>query len=172
MDIRMPELNGIEATRQLTANVREPPSRVLILSTFDLDEYVFDALKAGASGFLLKDTPATQLVDGVRMTHAGDALLSPIITRRLIEQFTAAERTPHVAPSGLDELTSREREVLLLIARGMSNGEIAANLFVSESTVKTHITRVLMKLGLRDRVQVVVLAYETGLISPGRHLPF
>jgi DNA-binding NarL/FixJ family response regulator len=172
MDIRMPELNGIEATRQLTASTKEPPIRVLILSTFDLDEYVFDALKAGASGFLLKDTPATQLVAGVRMTHAGDALLSPSITRRLIEQFTAsAERTDH-APLGLDELTSREREVLLLIAKGMSNAEIASKLFVSESTVKTHITRVLMKLGLRDRVQVVVLAYEAGLISPvRRHLP-
>jgi DNA-binding NarL/FixJ family response regulator len=166
MDIRMPELDGIEATKQITAHNREPRTRVLMLTTFDLDEYVFEALRAGASGFLLKDVPATQLAAGVRMIAAGDALLAPTITRRLIEQFVAA-RPAAPPPPGLDELTPRELEVFRLVAKGMSNAEIAAELVIGEATVKTHLTRLLMKLHLRDRVQAVVLAYETGVISPG-----
>jgi DNA-binding NarL/FixJ family response regulator len=166
MDIRMPELDGIEATRQITAHNREPRTRVLMLTTFDLDEYVFEALRAGASGFLLKDVPATQLAEAVRMIAAGDALLAPTITRLLIEQFVA---TMPVAPPppGLDELTPRELEVFRLVAKGMSNAEIAAELVIGEATVKTHLARLLMKLNLRDRIQAVVLAYETGVISPG-----
>jgi DNA-binding NarL/FixJ family response regulator len=166
MDIRMPELDGIEATRQIAADEREPPTRVLMLTTFDLDEYVFEALRAGASGFLLKDVPATQLADAVRMIAAGDALLAPTITRRLIEQFVATMPAAP-PPPGLDELTPRELEVFRLVAKGMSNGEIAAELVIGDATVKTHLTRLLMKLNLRDRVQAVVLAYETGVISPG-----
>jgi DNA-binding NarL/FixJ family response regulator len=166
MDIRMPELDGIEATRQITADEREPPTRVLMLTTFDLDEYVFEALRAGASGFLLKDVPATQLADAVRMIAAGDALLAPTITRRLIEQFVATMPAAP-PPPGLDELTPRELEVFRLVAKGMSNGEIAAELVIGDATVKTHLARLLMKLNLRDRVQAVVLAYETGVISPG-----
>jgi DNA-binding NarL/FixJ family response regulator len=166
MDIRMPELDGIEATKQITAHNREPRTRVLMLTTFDLDEYVFEALRAGASGFLLKDAPATQLAASVRMIAAGDALLAPTITRRLIEQFVAA-RPAAPPPPGLDELTPRELEVFRLVAKGMSNAEIAAELVIGEATVKTHLTRLLMKLDLRDRVQAVVLAYETGVISPG-----
>ena len=165
MDIRMPELDGIEATRQIIAHAHEPGTRVLVLTTFDLDEYIFDALRAGASGFLLKDAPAAQLVAGVRMIAAGDALLAPTITRRLIEEFTAA--APAVpSPPGLDELTPRELEVFRLVAKGMSNAEIAAELVIGEATVKTHLTRLLMKLDLRDRVQAVVLAYETGVVTP------
>jgi DNA-binding NarL/FixJ family response regulator len=140
----------------------------LILTTFDLDEYVYDALLAGASGFLLKDVPAHQLAAGIRTVGEGDALLAPTITRRLIEEF-AATRTPVDPPSGLDELTARELEVFRLLATGLSNGEIAAHLFVGETTVKTHVTRILMKLGLRDRVQAVVLAYESGVVSPNRN---
>jgi DNA-binding NarL/FixJ family response regulator len=166
MDIRMPELDGIEATKQITADNRQPRTRVLMLTTFDLDEYVFEALRAGASGFLLKDVPATQLAASVRMIAAGDALLAPTITRRLIEQFVAA-RPAAPPPPGLDELTPRELEVFRLVATGMSNAEIAAELVIGEATVKTHLTRLLMKLDLRDRVQAVVLAYETGVISPG-----
>jgi DNA-binding NarL/FixJ family response regulator len=166
MDIRMPELDGIAATRQITADNREPRTSVVMLTTFDLDEYVFEALRAGASGFLLKDVPATQLTAGVRMIAAGDALLGPTITRRLIEQFVAALPAAP-PPPGLDELTPRELEVFRLVAKGMSNGEIAAELVIGEATVKTHLTRLLMKLDLRDRVQAVVLAYETGVISPG-----
>jgi DNA-binding NarL/FixJ family response regulator len=166
MDIRMPELDGIEATKQITAHNREPRTRVLMLTTFDLDEYVFEALRAGASGFLLKDVPATQLAASVRMIAAGDALLAPTITRRLIEQFVAA-RPAAPPPPGLDELTPRELEVFRLVAKGMSNAEIAAELVIGEATVKTHLTRLLMKLNLRDRIQAVVLAYETGVISPG-----
>jgi DNA-binding NarL/FixJ family response regulator len=166
MDIRMPELDGIEATRQITAHNREPRTRVLMLTTFDLDEYVFEALRAGASGFLLKDVPATRLAASVRMIAAGDALLAPTITRRLIEQFVASVPAAP-PPPGLDELTPRELEVFRLVAKGMSNAEIAAELVIGEATVKTHLTRLLMKLDLRDRVQVVVLAYETGVISPG-----
>ncbi len=164
MDIRMPELDGIEATRQLTSAYGDPP-RVLILTTFDLDEYVFDAIRAGASGFLLKDAPADQLIAAVKTVAAGDALLAPAITRRLIEEFTAS-RT--VRPAALDELTEREHEVLRLVAQGLSNAEIGAELFIAETTVKTHVTRILMKLGLRDRVQAVVLAYESGTVIPGR----
>jgi DNA-binding NarL/FixJ family response regulator len=166
MDIRMPELDGIEATRQLSALDGGSPVRVLILTTFDLDEYVYDALRAGASGFLLKDTPADQLVAGVRMTASGEALLAPAITRRLIEEFTAQRMAP--PPASLRQLTPRELDVLRLVARGMSNAEVAADLNIGETTVKTHLTRVLMKLQLRDRVQAVVFAYETGVVNPGR----
>jgi DNA-binding NarL/FixJ family response regulator len=162
----MPDLDGIEATRQITAESHEPRTRILMLTTFDLDEYVFEALRAGASGFLLKDVPAPQLADSVRMIAAGDALLAPTVTRRLIEQFVAAAPAAP-SPPGLDELTPRELEVFRLVAKGMSNAEIAAELFIGEATVKTHLTRVLMKLDLRDRVQAVVLAYETGIVSPG-----
>ncbi|MFN8130443.1 MAG: response regulator transcription factor [Solirubrobacteraceae bacterium] len=169
MDIRMPELDGLEATRQVVGGDRDAaPVRVLVLTTFDLNEYVYEALRAGASGFLLKDVPAEQLVAGVRVVAGGDALLAPSITRRLIEEFARAAPAPPAAPpAGLDELTPRELEVLTLMARGLSNAEIAAELIVGETTVKTHVARVLMKLGLRDRVQAVVLAYECGLVQPG-----
>jgi DNA-binding NarL/FixJ family response regulator len=168
MDIRMPRMDGLEATRRIVAGGEGAP-RVLMLTTFDLDEYVFDALRAGASGFLLKDAPPEQLVAGIRSVAAGEALLAPVLTRRLIETFVqGAARAPAAPPPGLDELTEREREVLLLIARGLSNAEIAAELIVSGTTVKTHVARVLSKLGLRDRVQAVVLAYESGLVTPGR----
>ena len=166
MDIRMPDLDGIEATRRILAQDHQPLPKVLILTTFDLDEYVYDALRAGASGFLLKDVPAHHLANAVRTVGEGDALLSPSITRRLIEQF-AAPSTPTHRPPGLDELTPREREVFRLLATGRTNAEIAAELIVGETTVKTHVTRILSKLGLRDRVQGVVLAYETGIVTPG-----
>lgn len=166
MDIRMPELDGIEATSQILAQNQEPKPSVLILTTFDLDEYVYDALRAGASGFLLKDVPARQLSAAIRTVGEGDALLSPSITRRLIEEF-AASRAPVDSAPGLDELTPRELEVFQMLATGKTNGEIAAELIVGETTVKTHVTRILMKLGVRDRVQAVVLAYETRLVSPG-----
>jgi DNA-binding NarL/FixJ family response regulator len=168
MDIRMPELDGIEATRQVVGIEDGDPVRVLMLTTFDLNEYVYEALQAGASGFLLKDVPAEQLVAGVRVVAEGDALLAPSITRRLIEEFA---HTPAATPAplpALDELTPRELEVFKVIARGLSNAEIAAELVVSETTVKTHVARVLMKLGLRDRVQAVVLAYEAGVVMPGQ----
>ena len=165
MDIRMPELDGIEATRRVTALDDAP--RVLMLTTFDLDEYVYDALRAGASGFLLKDVPAAQLAAGVRMVAAGDALLAPSITRRLIEEFAASAPAETMVP-GLDELTPRELEVFKLVAKGLSNAEIAAELIIGETTVKTHVTRLLMKLGLRDRVQAVVVAYEAGIVTPTR----
>jgi DNA-binding NarL/FixJ family response regulator len=164
MDIRMPELDGIAATRAITA---AHPARVLVLTTYDLDEYVYDALQAGASGFLLKDTPPGQLADGIRAVAAGEALLAPTVTRRLIEEFARVGPARRVRPAELDELTPRELEVLQLVARGMSNAEIAVELFLSETTVKTHVTHVLGKLGLRDRVQAVVLAYESGVVSPG-----
>jgi DNA-binding NarL/FixJ family response regulator len=166
MDIRMPELDGIEATRRIVERAGEGGPRILMLTTFDLNEYVYKALRAGASGFLLKDVPAQQLAAGVRMVAAGEALLAPSITRRLIEEFAA---TPEAAPPppGLDELTPREFEVFRLIARGLSNAEIADELVVSEATVKSHVAHVLMKLNLRDRVQAVVLAYEAGVVSPG-----
>ena len=170
MDIRMPELDGIEATRRILAATRsaDPPVRVLMLTTFDLNEYVYEALRAGASGFLLKDTPPQRLADGVRLIAAGEALLAPAITRRLVEEFANHESAAPPPPApGIDDLTPRELEVFGLIARGRSNGEIAAELFVSGTTVKTHVARVLMKLGLRDRVQAVVLAYESGLITRG-----
>jgi DNA-binding NarL/FixJ family response regulator len=164
MDIRMPELDGIAATRQITAR---QATRVLVLTTYDLDEYVYDALQAGASGFLLKDTPPAQLADGIRAVAGGEALLAPSVTRRLIEEFAriGPARRPH--PAELDELTARELDVLRLLARGMSNAEIAAALVLSDTTVKTHVAHVLGKLGLRDRVQAVVLAYESGLVTPG-----
>jgi DNA-binding NarL/FixJ family response regulator len=164
MDVRMPAMDGIEATRRLTAD--DPPARVLILTTFDLDEYVFQALRAGASGFLLKDRPPEELVAAVRVVASGEALLAPSITRRLIEEFA---RRPETAapPPELDDLTDREREVLVLMAQGLSNAEVAGRLFVAETTVKTHVGRVLQKLRLRDRAQAVVLAYESGLVHPG-----
>ena len=164
MDVRMPRLDGIEATRRLVAG--ETRTRILMLTTFDLDEYVYDALRAGASGFLLKDRPPEELVHAVRVVAAGDALLAPGVTRRLIGEF--ADRPSAPAPvRGLDELTDREREVLVLMARGLSNAEIATELYVAETTVKTHVGRVLHKLRLRDRAQAVVLAYESGLVQPG-----
>jgi DNA-binding NarL/FixJ family response regulator len=166
MDVRMPELDGIEATLRLLENGTSG-TKVVMLTTFDMDEYVYDALRAGASGFLLKDVPPEHLVDGIRAVANGDALLAPSITRRLVEEFVRSAPSRTKPPAGLDELTSRELEVLLLIARGMSNAEIAAELYVSETTVKTHVARVLMKLNLRDRVQAVVLAYEAGLVQPG-----
>ena len=166
MDIRMPELDGLEATRRLTSGGEGP--RVLILTTFDLDEYVYEALRSGASGFLLKDTPPEQLVQAITVVAEGEALLAPSITKRLIEEFVRTGGTTQAEPPpGVQELTSRELEVLRLIARGFSNAEIAKELFVSETTVKTHVARVLMKLNLRDRVQAVVLAYESGLVQPG-----
>ena len=168
MDIRMPELDGIEATRRILAAAGERPVRVLMLTTFDLNEYVYEALRAGASGFLLKDVPPEQLVAGIRVVAEGEALLAPSITRRLIQEFASAAPTPAEPPRGLDELTARELEVFKLLARGLSNAEIAEALVVSETTVKTHVARVLMKLGLRDRVQAVVLAYESGVAVPGR----
>jgi DNA-binding NarL/FixJ family response regulator len=165
MDIRMPELDGIAATRRIVEG--ESAARVLILTTFDLDEYVYDTLDAGASGFLLNDSSADQLVTAIRVVAAGEALLAPSITRRLIEQFARARAPRRETPPGFEDLTSREREVFELLARGLSNTEIAASLVVSESTVKTHVARALAKLGLRDRVQAVVLAYESGVVSPG-----
>jgi DNA-binding NarL/FixJ family response regulator len=168
MDIRMPELDGIEATRRVVALDGERPVRVLMLTTFDLNEYVYEALRAGASGFLLKDVPPEQLAAGIRIIAQGEALLAPSITKRLIQEFAAAAPVATTPPKGLDELTARELEVFQLVARGLSNAEIAAELIVSETTVKTHVARVLMKLGLRDRVQAVVLAYESGVAVPGR----
>ncbi|MGZ4693509.1 MAG: response regulator [Acidimicrobiales bacterium] len=169
MDIRMPNLDGVEATRRLTGPDAGHPTRVLILTTFDLDDYVFTALRAGASGFLLKDTPPDELIRAVRVVAGGDALIDPGVTRRLIEEFAllAGEATPTEPPPSLDALTDRELEVLRAMAKGLSNAEIADELFVSETTVKTHVGRVLMKLHLRDRVQAVVLAYEVGLARPG-----
>ena len=169
MDIRMPEMDGIEATRHVTSGGEaESGPRVLILTTFDLNEYVYEALRAGASGFLLKDVPPEQLAAGIRVVAGGEALLAPAITRRLIEEFAQARPAePASPPRSFDDLTAREMEVFKLIARGFSNAEIAAELVVSETTVKTHVARLLMKLGLRDRVQAVVLAYESGLVTPG-----
>ena len=165
MDIRMPELDGLEATRRLVSG--NGSARVLMLTTFDLDEYVYAAMKAGASGFLLKDVRPEQLAEAVRVVAAGDSLLAPAITQRLIAEFVRRPPPGSGAPTELSELTERELEVLKLIARGLSNGEIASALFVSEATVKTHVTHVLTKLKLRDRVQAVVLAYESGLVHPG-----
>jgi DNA-binding NarL/FixJ family response regulator len=170
MDIRMPGTDGIEATQRLTAG--EDPPKVLILTTFDLDEYVFDALRAGASGFLLKDVTAERLFEAVRVVAAGEALLAPAVTRRLISEF--ARLRPQAAagaagrPGALAALTPRETEVLCLVAEGLSNTEIAGRLVVTEETVKTHVSRILSKLGLRDRTQAVVVAYESGLVIPGR----
>ncbi len=164
MDIRMPELDGIAATREIT---RTHPARVLVLTTYDLDEYVYDALQAGASGFLLKDTPPAQLADGIRAVARGEALLAPTVTRRLIEEFARVRPAPRARPAELHELTPRELDVLGFLARGLSNAEIAAELVLGETTIKTHVAHVLGKLGLRDRVQAVVLAYESGLVTPG-----
>lgn len=161
MDIRMPELDGLEATRRILA--ADPAARVLVLTTFDLDEYVYEALRAGASGFVLKDDPPEQLIAAVRTVAAGDALLSPAVTKRVIKQFV---RVPRPAPPReLEELTDREREILQLIAAGLSNAEIGERLYIGETTVKTHVTHIFQKLGLRDRVQAVVLAYQTGLFE-------
>jgi DNA-binding NarL/FixJ family response regulator len=165
MDVRMPELDGIEATRAIVRDGTTP--RVLVLTTFDLDEYVYEALRAGASGFLLKDAPEEQLVAAIRVVATGGSLFAPSVTRRLIERFASGTGRSPAAPPVLDELTPREREVLQLVAGGASNSEIAAALVVSEHTVKTHVAHILRKLGLRDRVQAVVLAYESGLVRPG-----
>jgi DNA-binding NarL/FixJ family response regulator len=165
MDVRMPALDGIEATRRIRAAAADERPRVLMLTTFDLDEHVYEALRAGASGFLLKDVRAVQLVEAVRTIAAGEALLAPSVTRRLVAEF--ARRPQAVPVPGLDELTARELDVVRHVARGLSNAEIGAELHVTEATVKTHVTRILMKLGLRDRVQVVVAAYESGLVQPG-----
>ena len=167
MDIRMPELDGLQAGERILSHPGVETA-VVMLTTFDRDEYVYEALRIGASGFLLKDAPADRLLDAVRAAAAGDALLAPSVTRRLIGEFARAARPEAAAPDGLAELTAREREVLLLVARGLSNAEIAAELVLGENTVKTHVARVLNKLGLRDRVQAVVLAYEAGLVTPRR----
>jgi DNA-binding NarL/FixJ family response regulator len=166
MDIRMPVMDGLEATRQIVALDPQAAMRVLILTTFDLDEYVFGALKAGASGFLLKDTRPADLLTGIRIVAAGEALLSPSITRHLIEEFIRRPTVVGPTPPTLQTLTDREREVLTLVARGLSNAEIAERLFVSPATAKTHVARLLMKLNARDRAQLVVVAYETGLVTP------
>ena len=165
MDIRMPEMDGLAATRLLAADPH--PVKVLVLTTFDLDDYVYEALRAGASGFLLKHAPARELLDAVRVVARGDALLAPSITKRLIEDFVKSQPGQGVRPRGLEVLTERETEVLRLIAQGLSNVEIAGHLFLAEQTVKTHVSRVLMKLGLRDRAQAVIAAYENGLVVPG-----
>jgi DNA-binding NarL/FixJ family response regulator len=171
MDVRMPGMDGIEATRQLTGPGRDRP-RILILTTFDLDEYVYDALRAGASGFLLKDVTAEQLFDAVRVIAAGEALLAPTVTRRLIRAFASQRpRTDSSRDGKLGTLTPRETQVLRLVAEGLSNPEIAARFTVTEETVKTHVSRILAKLGLRDRTQAVVTAYETGLVVPGSRVP-
>ncbi len=164
MDIRMPRMDGVEATRRL-AELDDPP-RVLVLTTYDLDEYVVDSLRAGASGFLLKDVPAEDLVDAVRVVHRGEAVVAPRVTRRLLDRFARLLPAPRTDDAPLPELTDREHQVLLLMARGLSNAEIAGQLVLSETTVKTHVSNVLMKLGLRDRVQAVVLAYERGIVKP------
>jgi DNA-binding NarL/FixJ family response regulator len=167
MDVRMPNVDGLEATRRLLEGNESGP-RILILTTFDVDEYVYEALRAGASGFLLKDTPPEQLVEAIRIVAGGDALLSPVVTRRVIAEFVRRPPAAALQPApGLDDLTARELEILRLIARGLSNAEIAAEAFVSETTVKTHVARILMKLRLRDRVQAVVFAYEHGIVQAG-----
>ncbi|MGI5170539.1 response regulator [Spirillospora sp. CA-253888] len=166
MDVRMPRMDGVEATARLTAADRPP--RVLILTTYDLDEYVFGALRAGASGFLLKDAPRERLLEAIHVVHQGEALLSPSITRRLIEDYADRAAPVRPAPDLLTALTPREREMLLLVAQGLSNQEIAARLVVTEATVKSHVGSVFAKLHLRDRVQAVVLAYEHGIVVPGR----
>jgi DNA-binding NarL/FixJ family response regulator len=166
LDIRMPVMDGLQAARQIMA--LDLGTRVLILTTYDADEYVYEALRAGASGFLLKDAPADQLITAVRCLAAGDALIDPVITRRLISRFALAARGDQGVPAALGELTGRELDVLRRVARGLSNGEIAGELDLGESTVKTHVSRILLKLGLRDRVQAVVTAYESGFVVPDR----
>ncbi|MFI1971617.1 DNA-binding response regulator [Streptomyces cinnamoneus] len=167
MDVRMPRLDGVEATRRICA--QDDPPKVLILTTFDLDEYAFSALKVGASGFMLKDVPPAELLGAIRSVHSGDAVVAPSTTRRLLDRFTPMLPSAGNEPTSaeLGRLTEREREVMLLVAQGLSNGEIAARLVLSEATVKTHVGRILTKLGLRDRVQVVVMAYESGLVRAG-----
>jgi DNA-binding NarL/FixJ family response regulator len=168
MDIRMPRMDGVEATRRIAGPGRDGPAKVLVLTTFDLDEYVVEALRAGASGFLLKDVPAEELVQAIRVIADGAAMLAPSVTRRLLDMY--ATRLPsgdEAPPPSLSTLTDREMEVLKLVAKGLSNAEVAAELFVSETTVKTHVGHVLTKLGLRDRVQAAVFAYESGLVRPG-----
>jgi DNA-binding NarL/FixJ family response regulator len=166
MDIRMPVMDGLEATRRI-GGLGETGARILILTTFDLDEYVYQALRAGASGFVLKDIPPAELLAAIRIVAAGDALLAPSVTRRLIAEFARRPGPAPVAPAALDVLTDREREVLALVAQGLSNGEIAAHLVVSPATSKTHVSRLLTKLGARDRAQLVAVAYESGLVIPG-----
>jgi DNA-binding NarL/FixJ family response regulator len=167
MDIRMPRMDGLEATRQITADATLAGVRVLMLTTFDLDEYVYQALRVGASGFLLKDAPPAELLAAIRVVAAGDALLAPGITRRLIAEFARRPDPSRVAPAALTALTDREREVLGLIAHGLSNAELAQRLVVSPATSKTYVSRLLAKLGARDRAQLVAIAYETGLVTPG-----
>ena len=167
MDIRMPRMDGIEATRRIVAGAPADTVHVLVLTTFDLDDYVVEALRAGASGFLLKDADARQLTEAVRVVARGDALLAPGVTKRLIATYLESRPVQHVTPAELDALTLREREVLLLIAEGLSNQEIAARLYLAEPTVKTHVSHVFAKCGIRDRAQAVILAYESGLVRPG-----
>jgi DNA-binding NarL/FixJ family response regulator len=168
MDIRMPGLDGLEATRRILTEPDVPPCKVVILTTFDVDEHVYEALRAGASGFLLKDVPADQLAHAIRVAAAGEALLAPSVTRRLIAAFARPSAPAPVPVAGLSELTPREVEVLTLLAEGLSNAEIAARLFVGEATVKTHVARILTKLGVRDRVQAVIAAFRSGLVTAGR----
>jgi DNA-binding NarL/FixJ family response regulator len=167
MDIRMPVMDGLQATEAITAGDGDPPIRVLVLTTFDLDEYVFRALKAGASGFLLKDTPPNELLNGIRVIAKGDALLGPSVTRHLIEEYVRRPSPTAKSSQQLTGLTDREVEVLTLVARGWSNQEISESLYVTSATTKTHVSRLLMKLGARDRAQLIVIAYETGLVSAG-----
>ncbi|MEU7588540.1 response regulator transcription factor [Micromonospora sp. NPDC049230] len=167
MDVRMPEMDGIEATRRICAGAATADTRVIILTTFDLDEYVYGALRAGASGFLLKDTPPADLLTGIRVVAAGEGLLAPTVTRRLIDEFARRAEPARPLPRQLDGVTEREREVLTLIARGLSNTELAAHLNLSQATIKTHVGRLLTKLAVRDRAQLVIVAYETGLVGPG-----
>jgi DNA-binding NarL/FixJ family response regulator len=169
MDIRMPRMDGVEATRRICGSAGSVGPKVIVLTTFDLDEYVVGALSAGASGFLLKDAPPADIISGIRVVTAGNALLAPSVTRRLLDRFATRPQITNMAPpAGLDLLTDREREVMGLVVRGLSNAEICRELYLSEPTVKTHVGRILMKLGVRDRVQLVVLAYERGLVEPGR----
>ncbi|MEU7713331.1 MULTISPECIES: response regulator [Micromonospora] len=168
MDVRMPEMDGIEATRRICGDPAIAGTRVVILTTFDLDEYVYGALRAGASGFLLKDTPPAELLAGIRVVAAGEGLLAPTVTRRLIDEFARRPEPARPLPRRLDGVTEREREVLMLIGRGLSNAELAGHLGLSLATVKTHVGRLLTKLAVRDRAQLVIVAYETGLVEPGR----
>ncbi len=167
MDIRMPQMDGLEATRRILADPACAASKVIVLTTFDLDEYVFEALRSGASGFLLKDIDPKDLLDAIRVVAAGDALLAPSVTRRLIEEFARIPAAPKTDSAALASLTEREREVVALVARGLSNAEIATELYISPATAKTHVSRAMLKLGARDRAQLVVMAYEAGLAGPG-----
>jgi DNA-binding NarL/FixJ family response regulator len=168
MDVRMPEMDGLEAARLITGGDRESGPRVVMLTTFDFDDYVYEALRSGASGFLLKDAPRHDLISAVRVAAAGNALLAPSVTMRLIDAFARRPAQTLPAPSRLESLTGREHEILLRLARGLTNAQIAADLVVSEATVKSHVGNLLAKLGLRDRVQAVILAYETGIVQPGQ----